>query len=706
MYLKGFLTQYNHECFQCDLGLEVVLSIFEKSSLEKLFLEAEENEVELSDRAYRVFQFRRQYIKTIDAVISFLQNKDLTLANTICADGFLPRGDRFDALEQYDFVFGNLGLHDKARHMATLYLEDLGDFITDAIDEHFGFSRYAERIARTATHFDPIVEALSTYSYVQEVLADIVSQKIISFQPELVIITAPFPGNVLGAFTCAQEIKRIDKRVPIAFGGGYVNTELRSVYDDRVFDYMDFITLDDGEAPLLHLIDYIEGRRTQSMLKRTFLRGSRGVEYCNGSTDLDIPQSEVGTPDYSDLWLDRYISVIEIANPMHKLWSDGRWNKLTLAHGCYWGKCSFCDVTLDYIKRYEPINASILCDRIETIIAQTGQRGFHFVDEAAPPALMRDLAIEILRRGLVVSWWTNIRFEKSFTADLCKLLRASGCIAVSGGLEVASDRLLEKMKKGVTVAQVARVAQAFTEAHIMVHAYLMYGFPTQTDQETIDSLEMVRQMFEEGIIQSGFWHQFAMTAHSPVGMEPAAYGVEQDGPHFGGFAENDFYHLDETGAIHDLYSEGLKASLYNYMHGSGFEVPLREWFDHKTPKTKVHPHYIDQALSDQEEKSFKDSDIVLWLGGDIVEITIDDERPDHAIISIIGMSETSEILCSEKEAIWLHNWLAVCTPSIAHSVKNIKEMKSHYTLATNSTWDYFIACDFWDEIRVLGLVIL
>lgn len=54
----------------------------------------------------------------------------------------------------------------------------------------------------------------------------------------------------------------------------------------------------------------------------------------------------------------------------------------------------------------------------------------------------------------------------------------------------------------------------------MVHAYLMYGFPTQTAQETIDSLEMVRQMFEQGIIQSGFWHQFAMTAHSPVGLDP------------------------------------------------------------------------------------------------------------------------------------------------------------------------------------------
>ncbi len=238
---------------------------------------------------------------------------------------------------------------------------------------------------------------------------------------------------------------------------------------------------------------------------------------------------------------------------MHRLWSDGRWNKLTLAHGCYWGKCTFCDISLDYIGRYEPINASILCDRIEEIMAQTGTNGFHFVDEAAPPALMRDLAIEILRRGLVVVWWTNIRFENSFTADLCRLLRASGCIAVSGGLEVASDRLLALIKKGVTVAQVAQVTNHFTQSGIMVHAYLMYGYPTQTGQETIDSMEMVRQLFEIGVLQSGFWHRFAMTAHSPVGLDPKAFGVMRTDLEVGTFANNELDFNDPVGVDHALF---------------------------------------------------------------------------------------------------------------------------------------------------------
>ena len=146
--------------------------------------------------------------------------------------------------------------------------------------------------------------------------------------------------------------------------------------------------------------------------KRTFLLENNTVVYKNNSKRSDYKQSEVGTPDYSNLLLDKYISVIEIANPMHKMWSDGRWNKLTMAHGCYWGKCTFCDISLDYIKLYEPITANLLCDRIEEMICKTGERGFHFVDEAAPPALMRALAIEIIRRNIVITWWTNIRFEK------------------------------------------------------------------------------------------------------------------------------------------------------------------------------------------------------------------------------------------------------------------------------------------------------
>jgi copper(I)-binding protein len=257
---------------------------------------------------------------------------------------------------------------------------------------------------------------------------------------------------------------------------------------------------------------------------------------------------------------------------------------------------------------------------MEELMAQTGENGFHFVDEAAPPALMREVALEIIKRKLVVSWWTNIRFEKSFTSDLCILLKASGCIAVSGGLEVASDRLLELIKKGVTVEQVAQVTRNFTESGIMVHAYLMYGYPTQTVQETIDSLEMVRQLFELGILQSGFWHQFAMTAHSPVGMFPEEFGVIPE-QNVITFANNDINFKDKTGINHDKFSFGLKKSLFNYMHGICFEYDLQDWFDFKIPNTKIPSDYIVSCLEKEVDFNIKPSAKIVWIGGKSISET-------------------------------------------------------------------------------------
>ena len=623
-YIKGFLNTKNIESVQADLGIEVILQLFSKEGLQSLFhvscFKLESAGHEVSDNSKRIIALQEEYIKTIDSVIGFLQGKNPTLALQICQEDYLPEASRFAQLEELDWAFGTMGTQDKAKHLATLYLEDISDFIVECVDANFGFSRYAERLGRSANSFDELYEALQQpHTYIDEVLLSILKERIETVQPNMFLISVPFPGNLYAAFRSAQWVKKHYPEIKISMGGGFPNTELRSLSDARVFEFFDFITLDDGEAPIEELILSLQQSNAKSQepiaLKRTFLLENEKVVYKNNSTKPDYKQAQVGTPDYSDLLLDKYISVIEIVNPMHRMWSDGRWNKLTMAHGCYWGKCTFCDISLDYIKIYEPVAASLLCDRMEEMMEKTGQNGFHYVDEAAPPALMRSLALEILRRKLSVTWWTNIRFEKSFTADLCLLLKASGCIAVSGGLEVASDRLLKLIDKGVTVEQVAKVTQHFTQAGIMVHSYLMYGYPTQTIQETVDSLEMVRQLFEAGVLQSGFWHQFAMTAHSPVGMYPEKFGVVKETEMIGTFANNDINYKDSTGIDHDKFSFGLKKSLFNFMHGICFDYSLQDWFDFKIPKTKIPEDFIANALEDEGSLTIKPTAKVVWLGG-------------------------------------------------------------------------------------------
>lgn len=350
--------------------------------------------------------------------------------------------------------------------------------------------------------------------------------------------------------------------------------------------------------------------------------------------------------------------------------------------------------------RYEPITASVLCDRIEEIIAQTGENGFHFVDEAAPPALMRDLAIEILRRDLSVVWWTNIRFESNFTADLCRLFRASGCIAVSGGLEVASDRLLEMIKKGVTVSQVAQVTNHFTQAGIMVHAYLMYGFPTQTAQETIDSLEMVRQLIQAGVIQSGFWHRFAMTAHSPVGLDPKAFGAVNLMPAAGSFANNDLPHEDPTGADHELFGEGLRKSLFNYMHGVCFDVPLQDWFDTKVPKTTIPKNYIANEIRNEPAPEYKDRNRILWIGA----------QPE---LQVFEEDELSELIFSGKKEdfamelpLELGQWIAEMLKTVGYNQKlnTLKPIRESYEESFGD-FEEMMESEVWEILREHGLLV-
>lgn len=609
-YLTGFLRSRKIHAVQEDLALALVLRLLSAEGLEQVALKVQAIAPGKRSQTLQAFADQRtRYLGTIDAVIAFLQGRDSTLAHRIVSRQYLPEGPRFSALDAYvdddmgdplGWAFGALGMHDRAKHLATLYLNDLADVLRDAVDSRFEFVRYGESLAASQASFDPLARALAApNNWVDDCLEKLTLDAIIRHNPTVVLLSVPFPGTVYAAFRMAQTIKAHHPDIRIVLGGGFVNTELRELSDPRVFDFVDYVSLDAGERPLLSLLDHLLGKRSQQRLVRTFLRDpqSHAVRYIN-MVEPEVPFEDVGTPTWDGLPLTDYLSLLDMLNPMHRLWSDGRWNKLTVAHGCYWKKCSFCDVSLDYIGRYETASAEVLADRIEAIVRETGQTGFHFVDEAAPPKALKALAQELIKRNLNISWWGNIRFEKTFTPELCQLLAQSGCIAVSGGLEVASDRLLSLMKKGVSVDQVARVTRAFSDAGVLVHAYLMYGFPTQTVKDTVDALEYVRQLFANDCIQSGFFHRFTCTVHSPVGLNPAEYGVTLKPLPPTSFAKNDVGFVDPTNVDHAALSVGLRKAIYNYMHGIGLEEDVRSWFPFKVPPSTVSPQYIEYALVD------------------------------------------------------------------------------------------------------------
>lgn len=596
--LKAYLDSVGeHSVAQKDMSIELTEKIFSKDFLEPLFEEAFQRD-RLSTKAKAVAMNKERYLDSVDAVVRFLQGKNATLASRIAAGDYLPQGERFRKVDddEMEWAFGTTGSADKAKHYASLYLTDLADFVADMVSNNFSLIRYGEQLALSAPIFDYIKRAVKKdggeLNAIDALMIRLLEGYIAECAPQVIGFTLPFPGTLYSTLKCAEYLKVNYPNIKIVVGGGYVNTELRSMTDIQIFEFVDYLLFDDGELPLATLISHLKGEMAiENVVRCKYLVDGKVTD--SQCWDDNIKFENLPAPSYSGLPFDKYISMIELTNPMHKLWSDGRWNKLTVAHGCYWAKCTFCDTNLDYIGRYDAPSAKSVVDKMESIMAQTGECGFHFTDEALPPKLLKEIAEEILRRKLTLSYWGNIRFEKSFSKELCELLMLSGCVAVSGGLEVASNRVLALINKGVTVETAAEVAFNMTSSGIMVHAYLMYGFPTQTMQETINSLDIVRQMFEEGLIQSAFWHRYTMTVHSQTGCSPEKFGAVRKNREVAAFANNGVEHESESD-ITDYRRLGdiLYIATYNYMHGNGYDIPLKNWFESKEARPTVAPDYI------------------------------------------------------------------------------------------------------------------
>jgi radical SAM superfamily enzyme YgiQ (UPF0313 family) len=708
-YLTGFLASRGYQVDQADVGIELALALFSRDGLSRVFEEIRRRGGDLPGEARQMLALRRVYLDTVEPVVGFLQGRDAMLGPRICQDGFLPRGPRFvQAGEVAGSPPAGRLRHsaDRARYLATLYLEDLADLIQATVAPQFTLSRYAEAMGTSAAGFDGIARALAKPpSLSDELMLEALWRHVERTRADLVGFTVPFPGNLYGALRMAQALKARRPDIRIALGGGYANTELRRLQDPRVFDYFDFITLDDGERPLLCLLEHLAGKREEGGLRRTFLRRHGRVLFCDGAREPEFSQTEVGTPTYRGLPLDRYLSVLDSLNPMHRLWSEGHWNKLTVAHGCYWKQCTFCDVGLDYIARYEASPSELLADRIEALIAETGRRGFHFVDEAAPPAGLKGLALIMLERGIAISWWGNIRFEAAFTPDLCRLLAASGCVAVTVGLEAATDRVLEAMKKGITVDQAARVAAAFHRAGILVHAYLMYGYPGETLAETVESLERVRQLFVRGLIQSAFWHRFVATAHSPIGLDPAAHGIRILGPRCAGFADNDLAHEDPRGAVQEWVGRGLRTALFNYREEAGMERDVRQWFTRPVPRPRVPRDWVSRALADASDQDDPAGERrLVWIGG-----RPESEPTGRGWSRVILPNQTMDVTLRlpREKAAWFLEVIREATPARekqGEGYPSFQEVRAGYPFGGPRGFDRLLATAAWRKVRAAGLL--
>ena len=601
--LTGFLKSCGVQVAQCDLSLATALRIFSENGVTEIANECLKRRNH-SDFVKFFLDNSEAYITTIEPVISFLQGADDAVAWRIARRDYLPEGPSFETLEPEGVatdadnnlheLFGCLGVIDRAKYIASLYLDDIAKIIQEGVDPEFGFSRYAEKIALSLHSLTPLLTRLRhPPSFIDTLIDSTALDALNQHSPKIVGITIPFPGTLYAALRIAQLIKTHRPMTKVIIGGGYVNTELRDITDKRIFEFADEIMYDEGFAPWLGAIG--QGNSVRSINVDTPLPPQ---------LNHDNATHPFIKPDYSGIELNRYFDLMEMPNPMHRIWSDGRWLKLQLCNGCYWNKCAFCDTALDYIGRYHQPEVKEIVDCIEAMKNETGLSGFHFTDEALSPALIRKLCEEIISRGLSIVWWGNIRFENTFDHQLTKLMANAGCIAVTGGLECANDRLLKLMNKGITLNGASAVCQALSDADILVHAYLMYGFPTQTLDETIAALEFVRSCFAEGSMHSAYWHRFALTRHSPIARVPEKFNIKllsDTSENCAVFAVNEIPYHDEDAPAHDQIGKILRQALYNYMLGLGLEIPAEHWFHALRPATSF-PRQNSEVKAPQRKK--------------------------------------------------------------------------------------------------------
>jgi radical SAM superfamily enzyme YgiQ (UPF0313 family) len=688
-FIQGALKANGVDTKVLDLGIMAANIMFSADGLEKLYNRIRSDNISGDDADFFLKNYGR-YVSSADKAVSFLKGKDPSYEKDIL-EGKLPAWKMSSSALSKDI--SGLNDHEYARYTASLYLEDIFLFYKAACPD-FGFSRYAEKIAQSPPRFDTVMKKVEAESDLISDTAEEILRSAGVDKFNIIAFTIPFPGTLTGALKAAKFIKKNYPDKIVVLGGGYVNTELRELSDAKIFDYADFICLDDGEIPMLRIIEYSQGKIGKDALIRTFYRDGNRVVFADKSIlKIDINR---GTPDYSSLDSDNYIPVIESVNPMMKLWSESNTLKLRLAKGCYWHKCAFCDTTLPYVKDHSPEKPADIVDDIIKMTAQTGLTRFHFVDEALPPALLIKLSLELIRQNIKITWWGNIRFDKSFTADVCRLLRNAGCIAAVGGLESACDRTLKRMNKGVTLAEAVKVMGNFSSADILVHAYMIYGFPKETDSDMIESAEILRQMFETGIVQSSYWHRFALTVHSSVSAEPDKYGIRITGHRHNAFANNDISYDDLNGNDPDRFGEGLKKAVYNWMLGIGIGENIRSWFDFKIPAPTARKDFVRSVLEAPSPLPSFDKTLV-WLG----------DKPvlKGKNIYVRGLNGDIEYELPGKISSWLNELL---NSASVHSGSPIKLSEAEKSFPTGSgiTFKQFLCNEIWDELFEAGLLII
>jgi len=358
-----------------------------------------------------------------------------------------------------------------------------------------------------------IMKAAGFDSFYSRLLEEMVQEKL-DEAPRIVGLSVVFPHQILPAFQCAYFVRKRFPQVHITMGGPFISIHMRDLKEKGLFKIVDSLILDEGEIPLERLLMELSGKDPDlgSVPGLVYLSG-RNICYNPSAPTLDMEQSP--PPDFNVFQLDKYPArKEELRIPFR------------LSKGCYWKRCSFCRTDLSMVKCYQQPPYEFVYNQLKQVVEETGIRNFMFSDESARPDVLEHISRRLIDENININWRAHTRVDRELTRERCQLYSEGGCRSLCLGLESLNERILRLMRKGITVRLIEDTL-AEIDGVLPVGAYMIVGFPTETEEEAMEGYEKLEQFLKNGLIEYYHYSLFEIMYGSDIWNHPEGYGITE-----------------------------------------------------------------------------------------------------------------------------------------------------------------------------------
>ncbi len=288
----------------------------------------------------------------------------------------------------------------------------------------------------------------------------------------------------------AKFIKANFPQKPVICGGAHP-TALPDSEDLSIFDN---VVIGEGEKSIVIVADsYRNNNRISRIVKSNFIE------------DLD----SIPFPDRNLVDMDMF----------HRKVDGKRCFGIIGSRGCYY-KCAFCDRSL-FGEKLRARSVDSVVEEIKHIISRYNIGHFEFFDDIflAGKKQLNDFGNKVKDLGII--YRCNSRAD-TLSPERCRMLYDSGCRTLCFGMESGSQRILDAMKKNITVKKNFEAIKMGQEAKLITIGYFMLGFPGETKQTIQETIEFIK---ESDIDQAQFY-TFIPLPGCEVYKYPEKFGVQ------------------------------------------------------------------------------------------------------------------------------------------------------------------------------------